>query len=95
MLDLATEEALAELSAADETGDFAHLTERYKVEVPETMRPSLKDALDRFIAGLKRLFGVIDPSTESFTDADWRKLVGDARRYVLASDGIFFTRQRF
>jgi hypothetical protein len=80
-LDLATEEALAELAAADSTGDWDALAERYSVSVPKRMRPGVVGAIARFIESVKRLFAVIDPNVK-FSDADWRKLVEGARRYV-------------
>jgi hypothetical protein len=83
--DLATEEALAELAAADSTGEWHGIAERYGVEVPQRMRSGIRAAIARFIDRLKRLFGAIDPSMGSFTDADWRKLVTGARRYVRAT----------
>jgi hypothetical protein len=75
-LDVATEEALAELSAAEETGDWQHLADRYGVTVPASMRPGIRGAIDRFVQAIKRLFSIIaEGRTDAFTDADWRGLV--------------------
>lgn len=80
---VATEEALAELSAAEETGDWQHLADRYNVTVPASMRPGIRGAIDRFVQSIKRLFSIIaEGRTDAFTDADWRELVAGARRYV-------------
>jgi hypothetical protein len=80
---VATEEALAELSAAEETGDWQHLADRYNVTVPASMRPGIRGAIDRFVQAIKRLFSIIaEGRTDAFTDADWRGLVRGAGRYV-------------
>lgn len=80
---VATEEALAELSAAEETGDWQHLADRYNVTVPASMRPGIRGAIDRFVQAIKRLFSIIaEGRTDAFTDADWRELVRGAGRYV-------------
>jgi GGDEF domain-containing protein len=85
LLNLATEEAVAELSAAERTGDWSHLTERYGVTVPERMKPGLKAALLRFIDAIKRFFAA---PTTNFTDADWRRLVEGASRYVRVGTNV-------
>jgi hypothetical protein len=80
---VATEEALAELSAAEETGDWQHLADRYNVTVPASMRQGIRGAIDRFVQSIKRLFSIItEGRTDAFTDADWRELVRGAGRYV-------------
>lgn len=81
-LNLATEEAMAELAAAAETKDWGHIQDRYGVTVPRRLRSGVVDAIARFIESLKSLFVAIDPATESFTDQEWRQLLQDARRYV-------------
>ncbi|MCA9232891.1 MAG: diguanylate cyclase [Planctomycetales bacterium] len=83
-VNIATEEALAELSAADETGDFDGIESRYGVKVPTAMRSGLRAAIARFIAAIKNLATL---NLQQFSDSDWRKLVNGARRYVRTGDG--------
>jgi hypothetical protein len=71
---LATEEALAELAAAVRTGDYAHIGERYGVDVPQGVQASVKAAIANF---LKRLKAMIDDlfGKHVFTDEDVRSLL--------------------
>lgn len=74
---LATEEALAELAAAVRTGDYAHIGERYGVDVPQGVQASVKAAIANF---LKRLKAMIDDlfGKHVFTDEDVRSLLDAA-----------------
>ena len=80
---LATEEALAELQGALRTGDFKALTDRYGVAVPESVKPSLKNAIANFVRrlgiALNKAFGRANDA-EGFTDAQLRDLLQNAWR---------------
>jgi HNH/ENDO VII superfamily nuclease len=78
---LAAEESLAELAAAVRTGDFAHIADRYKVDVPEGIRAGLTRAIENF---LKRLRAMIDDifGRHQFTDEDVRALLENAWQAV-------------
>lgn len=71
---LAAEEALAELSAAVRTGNFAEIESRYGVPVPEGVRERVTRAIENF---LKRLKAAIDDifGRHQFTDEDVRALL--------------------
>lgn len=74
---LAIEEALAELAAAQRTGDYAALEERYGIEIP-TDRTGIAATIARVVKALKaavvRAFG----GTIPYSDAQVRQLLEDA-----------------
>jgi hypothetical protein len=72
---LMTEEALAELAAATRTGNYDEIASRYKIEVPEAMRATLKGAVTRFVQRLKALF---EKQGAGFSDADVHGLIENA-----------------
>lgn len=52
---IAIEEALAELNAADETGDYRAIERRYGVKVPQGMRSGIRGHIDRFLDAVRRV----------------------------------------
>lgn len=80
---LSVEEALAELNAAKETGNYASLLLRYRVNVPFNMREGLAakvgELLDRFKAWMARFTG--QPKNE-FTNQQVLDLLGGAMDWV-------------
>jgi hypothetical protein len=73
------EEALAELAAATRTGDYAHIKDRYGIDVPQAQRDTLRGAIERFIQRIKALFG---KRGAKFSDEQVRDLLEGAWRYV-------------
>ena len=51
----AIEEALAELNAADETGNYAHIKERYGVAIPSGLRSGIRGHIARFIGAVRAM----------------------------------------
>lgn len=79
---LSTEEALAELSAADETGNWGEIESRYGVAVPRAMRAGVRAVIARWVQAVRGGFHRAAGDNANFSDADFRKLVTGARRYV-------------
>lgn len=80
---VATEEALAEMQAAIETGDFRELQNRYGVDVPMSSMNGIKGAIGRVVAKIKRFFSVVARNgSEAVSDADVRKILMAARKAV-------------
>jgi hypothetical protein len=77
---LAVEEALADLSAALRTNDWARIQSKHGVAVPPTLRSRLRAAIDNFLRRLAKLFG----AKAGFSDGQVRALLEDAGR---AADG--------
>lgn len=80
---VALEEAIAEISAATETGDFDGLTERYRVTVPEASRNGLRGVVARVIAAVRQFLATVagNPASE-FSDADVRDMIALQRAAV-------------
>jgi hypothetical protein len=79
----ATEEALAELAAADATGNWEQLGAQYGIPVTKFRQRTLKQALQRFVARLlAKLRSILGQPAAAFTEADVINLVRDARRHV-------------
>lgn len=77
----ATEEAVAELSAAVRTGDYAEIESRYGVTVPTGVRSGVKAAILRFLHRIRSALIRLARGRD-FSDADVRKLIEDSWRYV-------------
>ena len=79
----AHEEALAELGAAIHTGDFDALMDRYKVEVPDTVRNGVMASVHRVMDAVRRYVGkLIGRAPGDVPDAAVRSLLMDARQAV-------------
>lgn len=82
-LNESTEEALAELAAADETGDWSEIESRYGVSVPRAMRSGVIAALARWLNAVRRgVARIAGANATDWTEQDFRALVKGARRYV-------------
>jgi len=80
---IATEEAIAELSAATEQDDFAALEGRYGVKVPAASRNGVIGAVARVYEAVKRfLASVMGKPVSAVSDADVRALIGDQQAAV-------------
>lgn len=80
---IATEEAVAELSAAIETNDFAGLEERYGVSVPAASMNGVRGTVARVYEAVKRfLASVMGKSVSDVSDADVRALIGQQQAAV-------------
>jgi len=71
---IATEEALAEVSAALQTGDVSHLKDRYGLNFPESIRTAAKTAMQRFFEVVKRIFNRL--TGRGLTDQQVGELLG-------------------
>ena len=71
------EEALADLGAAIETGDFGQIEARYGVTVPAGMRPGVKSVVQRFMAWARGVYQKL--TGQQFSDADVLAMLRDAR----------------
>lgn len=74
---LLVEEALAELAAATQTGNWRHLEERYGVTVPAAQRNTIRGLIARLVDAIKQAFGLA-----SVNDAAIYQLLRDANRYA-------------
>lgn len=76
------EEALSELAAAVETGNYAEIESRYGITIPQAQRDSLAGYIARLIEAIRSTFGFSDavPDSEIYT------LVKDANRYSREND---------
>jgi len=84
---VATEEALAELSAATESDDFAALEDRYRVKVPTASRNGVIGAVARVYEAVKRfLASVMGKPVSAVSDADVRALIGEQQAAVEGRD---------
>lgn len=80
---IALEEAIAELSAATETGDFDALADRYGVTVPDSARGGIRGVVARVVAAVRQFLATITRQpVESFSDADVRNLIAQQRAAV-------------
>jgi len=72
---LAVEEAMAELNAAQRTGDYAAIQERYNVAIPESLQAGWRNSLKRFVQRLKSIFAnVTGRQVDEVSDAEiWSK----------------------
>lgn len=86
---IATEEAIAELSAAKETGDFDALESRYSVTVPAASKNGVIGAVARVYESVKRfLASAIGKPVSSVSDADVRALIGEQQETVEGREGF-------
>lgn len=80
---VATEEAIAELSAAVETNDFNELESRYGVVVPTSAKNGIKGAIARVYAAVKRFYALITRQPiADVSDAEVRGLINAQREAV-------------
>jgi hypothetical protein len=80
---VATEEAIAELSAATESDDFAALEDRYGVKVPAASRNGVIGAMARVYEAVKRfLASITGKPIAEVSNADVRALIGEQRAAV-------------
>lgn len=80
---IATEEAIAELSAAIETNDFQALTDRYGVDVPASAQSGIRGTIARVVDAVKRfLASVTGKTVADVSDADVRSLIAAQRAAV-------------
>lgn len=80
---IAFEEAVAELSAAVETNDFAGLEDRYGVTVPAASMNGVRGAVARVYEAVKRfLASVMRQPIAEVSDADVRALIGQQQAAV-------------
>lgn len=81
------EEAIAELSAATESSDFAALEDRYGVKVPATSRNGVIGAIARVYDAVKRFLALVSGRpVASVPDSEVRALVGEQQAVVQAYD---------
>lgn len=79
----AVEEAVAELSAATESGDFAALEDRYGVKAPAASRNGVIGAVARVYEAVKRfLASVMGKPVSEVSNADVRALIGEQQAAV-------------
>ena len=90
---LAAEEALAELSAAVQSGNYAEITTRYGVDVPEGIQNRLASAVRNFLRRLKAMMDDIftrhnfsDEDVRELLEAAWQAVDGNAP--MQAGDGL-------
>lgn len=77
------EEAIAELSAATESGDFVALEDRYGVKVPAASRNGVIGAVARVYEAVKRfLASVMGKPVSEVSNADVRALIGEQQAAV-------------
>ncbi len=56
---VAVEEALAELNAADETGNYDQIQRRYGVTVPDSMKKGIRGHIARFVEAVKNVLSKV------------------------------------
>jgi hypothetical protein len=86
---IATEEALAEMNAADETGDYRAIEQRYGVKVPEGMRSGIRGHIDRFLDAVRRVLSKLTgraPADVSNREA-WQIVTGARAGYAGNAEG--------
>lgn len=76
---IAIEEALAELNAADETGDYGQIQRRYGVSVPDGMKSGIRGHIAKFLDAVKRVLGGMLGRNTPVSDADVWRIVRGAR----------------
>ncbi len=81
----ATEEALSEIAAAVQTGNWDEIASRYKVTVPRSMRGGLRSMVDKLVQEIRRFLQNIMGKDASFTDGQVLSLLSDAWRYAQTS----------
>lgn len=84
---LAVEEALAELQAARRTGNWSEIADRYGVAVDDFGRQGIADTMRRMLRALRAALGLRGAKPAAYSDADVMKLLEDAHRAGLRSDG--------
>ncbi len=86
---VAVEEALAELNAADETGDYSAIERRYGVKVPAGMRSGIRGHIQRFVDAVRGVLAkLLNRSPEQVSDAEaWQILTGAREGYSGGPDG--------
>lgn len=79
----AIDEAIAELSAAIETGDYAGIEERYNVKIPQASRDGVRATIARVIEAISRFIaGVTKQPVDKVSNADIRYLIGQQQAAV-------------
>lgn len=79
----ALEEAVAELAAATETGDFAGLEARYGVTVPAAARPGIRGVVARVVAAVRQFLATVTGQpVEEVSDADVFDLISQQQAAV-------------
>lgn len=75
---LAVEEALAELNAAQRTGDYEGIQTRYSVAIPESLQAGWRNALKRFMQSLRNIMSrVLGKSMKDVPDSEiWALFAG-------------------
>lgn len=77
---IAVEEALAELNAADETGDYGQIEQRYGVRVPPGMRSGIRGHIARFLDAVRRVLARLrGRPTATVTDGEVWQIITGAR----------------
>jgi hypothetical protein len=77
------DEAIAELSAAIETGDYAGIEERYNVKIPQASRDGLRAAVARVIDAIKRFIAsVTGQPVDEVSDSHVREMISQQRAAV-------------
>lgn len=78
---LLVEEALSELAAATETGNWKHIEQRYGIKVPAAQREGVRAMIARLYQGMRRAFGL-----KTANDAQVREILQGASRYAREGD---------
>lgn len=79
----ATEEAMAELAAAIETGNFKRLENQYGVEIPLSARNGIAASIARVIEAVRKFIAnAMGKAVTDVSDADVRALLTQAREAV-------------
>lgn len=73
-MEVATEEALAEINAALRTGNISQIKEQYGLHFPLSIRPRVRSAVSRFFESVKRIFNKM--TGRALTDEQLENLLG-------------------
>jgi hypothetical protein len=79
LMNLAAEEAIAELGAAIEAGNLEQIEQQYGVKLPDSLSPNLKGAVAKFIDWMKGFIGKITGKPFTGSTADLRAFLAGAR----------------
>ena len=77
---IAVEEALAELNAADETGNYDGIAGRYGVQVPRGLRSGIRGHIARFLDTIRAILRKLGIGKNAVLDRDVFEIITGARR---------------
>jgi hypothetical protein len=83
----ATEEAIAEVSAAVRTGDYGEIQSRYRVTVPQAQRDTLRGYITRLVQRIRQFFAKLFGRPGVFTDAEVYQLIEDSWKKAKTARG--------